>query len=48
MAGHLGTIASVLGIIGFAGQIMQGCQIASAFFNQIKDAPDDFRCFIEF
>jgi hypothetical protein len=45
MAEPLGIAVSALGVIGFAGHILQGCQAVSAFLDQIKDAPDNFRCF---
>lgn len=40
----LGVAASALSVIG---QILQGCQnvVQVIFLDQIKDAPDDFRCF---
>jgi hypothetical protein len=45
MTEAFGIAASALSVIGFAGQILQGCQSVVTFLDQIKDAPDDFRCF---
>jgi hypothetical protein len=45
MAEAFGIAASALSVIGFAGQILQGCQTVSAFLDQIKEAPNEFQCF---
>jgi hypothetical protein len=39
MAEAIGIAASVIGIVGFAGQVSQGCQIISTFLDDFKDAP---------
>lgn len=45
MCEAFGVAASALSVIGFAGQILQGCQTVVTFLDQIKDAPDELRCF---
>jgi hypothetical protein len=40
MAEALGVGASVVGFIGLAGQILQGCHYISTLFDDIKDAPE--------
>lgn len=45
MAEVLGITASTLSIVGFAAQILQGCQTICAFLDSLKDAPDDLRLF---
>ena len=39
MAEAIGIAASVVGIVGFAGQILQGCQIVRGFLDDFKEAP---------
>jgi hypothetical protein len=45
MCEAFGVAASVLGVVGFAGQILQGCQNVVSFLDQIQDAPKDFQYF---
>ena len=49
MAEAIGIAASVVGIVGFAGQVLQGCQIARTFLGDFKDAPayiDDLKAIL--
>ncbi|KAE9369879.1 hypothetical protein N431DRAFT_511773 [Stipitochalara longipes BDJ] len=39
MAEAIGIAASVIGIVGFAGQLLQGCQIVRSFLDDMKEAP---------
>jgi len=43
MAEVVGIIGSAFGVIGFACQIIQGCQNISAFLDSVADASDDLR-----
>lgn len=45
MAEALGIVASALSIVGFAGQILQGCQNICTFLDSFNDAPHDLRLF---
>jgi len=45
MAESLGIVVSALGIISFAGQILDGCASICTFLDSIKDANDDLRLF---
>lgn len=50
MAEAIGIAASVIGIAGFAGQVLQGCQIISTFLDDFKDAPayiDDLKAILQ-
>jgi len=49
MAEAMGIAASVVGIVGFAGQVLQGCQIVRTFLDDFKDAPayiDDLKAIL--
>jgi hypothetical protein len=39
MAEVFGIAASVVSLVGFAGQILQGCQIVRTFLDDVKEAP---------
>ena len=45
MAEVVGIVASALSIVGFAGQILQGCQNVRTFLDSVNDASDDLRLF---
>jgi hypothetical protein len=45
MAEVVGIVGSALGIVGFAGQILQGCQNIRTFLDSVNDASDDLRIF---
>ncbi|PMD42107.1 hypothetical protein L207DRAFT_564508 [Hyaloscypha variabilis F] len=50
MAEAIGIAASVIGIVGFAGQVLQGCQIVRTFLDDFKDAPayiDDLKAILQ-
>jgi len=43
MAEAVGLAASVIGIIGLAGKISQGCQVAAQFWDDFRDSPKSVR-----
>lgn len=40
---ELGAVASVVGIVGFVGQITEGCVYLNRLIGDIKDAPQEVR-----
>lgn len=47
MAEILGIVSGAAGLVGLSGQILQGCLFAKAFFNDVKNAPDDIKRILE-
>ena len=50
MAEGIGIAASVIGIVGFAGQVLQGCQCVRSFLDDLKEAPayiEDLRTILQ-
>ncbi|KAE9368127.1 hypothetical protein N431DRAFT_471493 [Stipitochalara longipes BDJ] len=45
MAEVFGVVRSALGLVSFAGQVLQGCQNVRAFLDAVNDAADDLRLF---
>lgn len=45
MAEVVGIVGSALSIVGFAGQILQGCQNIRTFLDSVNDASNDLRLF---
>jgi hypothetical protein len=45
MAEVIGIVGSALGIVSFAGQILQGCQNIRTILDSVNDASDDLRLF---
>ena len=45
MAEVVGIVGSALGIVSFAGQILQGYQNIRTFLDSVTDASDDLRIF---
>ena len=43
MAEALGVAGSIVGLIGLAGQILQGCKYIGNLLDSIRDAPNDLR-----
>src|ERR1700733_13586139 len=43
MAEAVGLAASVIGIMGLAGKIAQGCQVAAQFWVDFRDSPKSVR-----
>lgn len=47
MAETLGVVGSIVGVAGFAGQLVKSSKFLYDFFKGIRDAPDDVRKLLE-
>jgi hypothetical protein len=43
MAEAIGLAGSVAGLVGLAGQLLNGCRLVKGFLDDAKQAPDDIR-----